>query len=50
MNYLYRNFVDKHADLFKRQAYIVSNLHKMDVTYIRKQAQNFIDHYGRAID
>lgn len=43
MNYLYWNFIDKHRDLFKRQPYIASNLNKIDVELIRKQAQEFID-------
>jgi len=42
MNYLYWNFIDKHRDLFKRQPYIVSNLDKMDVAEIRRQASEFI--------
>lgn len=42
MNYLYRNFVDKHRTLFARQPYMVSNLNKVDIAMIRKQAQDFI--------
>lgn len=43
MNYLYWNFIDKHRDLFNRQPYIVSNLNKVDIDQIRKQAKDFID-------
>lgn len=43
MNYLYRNFVDRHRDLFARQPYIVSNLNKVDIELIRKQAKEFIE-------
>lgn len=43
MNYLYRNFVDKHRDLFARQPYIVSNLNKVDIRKIKQQTQDFID-------
>lgn len=43
MNYLYRNFVDTHRALFKRQPYVVSNLQKVDLQQIRLDAQQFID-------
>lgn len=43
MNYLYRNFIDKHREVFKRQPYIVSNLNKVDIQLMKKQAQEFID-------
>jgi|GEM_PF-2236934 len=43
MNYLYRNFVDTHRALFKRQPYVVSNLQKVDLQQIRLEAQQFID-------
>lgn len=46
MNYLYRNFIDKYRDLFKRQPYIVSNLGKVDIKNIRKQAKTFIDTFS----
>jgi deoxyribodipyrimidine photolyase-like uncharacterized protein len=41
-NYLYRNFVDKHKELFQRQPYIVSNLWKIDIEEMRRQAREFI--------
>ncbi len=46
MNYLYWNFIDKHRDLFKRQPYIVSNLDKVDIDDIKRQANEFISTYG----
>jgi deoxyribodipyrimidine photolyase-like uncharacterized protein len=45
MNYLYWNFIDKHRELFKRQPYIVSNLAKIDIEEMRKQANDFIGHF-----
>lgn len=48
MNYLYRNFVDKHRDLFKRQPYVVNTLDKLDIEQIRAEAQDFIDTLGDA--
>ncbi len=43
MNYLYRNFVEKHRSFFARQPYIVSNLKKIDITKVKQQAQTFIN-------
>lgn len=42
-NYLYRNFIEKHWDLFKRQPYITSNLSKVNITEIKRQAEFFIE-------
>ena len=45
MNYLYWNFIDQHRTLFARQPYIVSNLKKIDIEQVRKQAQEFIERF-----
>jgi deoxyribodipyrimidine photolyase-related protein len=42
LNYLYRNFVDQHQDLFTRQPYITKHLNTIDREKIRQESQEFL--------
>lgn len=47
-NYLYRNFINKHQELFSRQPYITTHLKNKDTDMIAEQTKKFLkNHMGQ---